>query len=119
MHKLLVDYFKEIDTTKLDKNDILQYPYLDSYWESRTRHPFFIYLDTHLIGFVLVNDYVLDKDFNAQYAVAEFYIIPSYRKQGYGKKAAVLLFKQFKGKWEIRQATENAIAIAFWDDIYF
>ena len=46
--------------------------------------------------------------------VAEFFVLPRYRRTGVGEHAARWLFDRFRGRWEVRQKTENARALAFW-----
>ncbi|MBA4367647.1 MAG: hypothetical protein C0403_08410 [Desulfobacterium sp.] len=44
----------------------------------------------------------------------EFYIVPFCRKQSMGQKFAHLIFKQYPGKWEIKQITGAEYASVFW-----
>ena len=114
LEQLMVAYFSEIDPSRLTTSGQLMYPYLNAYWEEPTRHAFFIQLEQGPIGFALVNDWVVDSTYQAQYAMAEFYLQPAYRRQGIGSAIAQELFVQFKGKWEVRQAVDHASAIHFW-----
>ena len=95
----------------------VEYPYLDTYWEDPRRHPYFLMLDQENIGFVLVNDWVLDSEFDAQYSVAEFYVKPAFRRKGIGQRAMQLLWEQYPGRWEIRQQLQNLPAQVFWRSI--
>jgi len=77
-------------------------------------HPFFIRVDGRLAGFALhegrsrlsgevgVND------------VAELFVMRKYRLRAIGERAAVALFDQFRGPWEVRQVRANVAAAAFW-----
>lgn len=49
--------------------------------------------------------------------IAEFYILPCYRKKGWGKMFAFDIFDSFPGPWQIRQIPTATDAIAFWREI--
>ncbi len=116
LEALLIAYFKEIDTSKIKSESSIEldYPFLDLYWKDKNRQPFFIEYKDENIGFVLINDWIVNKEYNATYSIAEFYIKPSYRRNSIGNTIAQELFTRFKGKWEIRQSINNLIAIKFW-----
>jgi predicted acetyltransferase len=46
--------------------------------------------------------------------IAEFYILPCYRKKGLGKLFAFTLFNTFRGPWQVRQIQTATAAIMFW-----
>ena len=73
-----------------------------------------IEIDNRNIGFVLINSFILDNDFQAEKSIAEFYIKSEFRRKGIGRKVIFQLFKTYKGKWEIRQQLENQKAQLFW-----
>lgn len=54
---------------------------------------------------------------NNRFDMAEFYILPCYRKLGYGKHLAFHLFETFQGPWQVRQVLAAEGAIAFWRSI--
>jgi predicted acetyltransferase len=116
LEELLIEYFNEIDNSRVkgDSTNELNYPFFDLYWKDEKRQPFFIEYNNKNIGFALINDWVLNKQFNAKYSIAEFYIKPEYRRSGIGSKIVQELFTRFKGKWEIKQSSTNLIAIDFW-----
>jgi predicted acetyltransferase len=45
--------------------------------------------------------------------IAEFYILPCYRKKGFGKQFAFAIFDFFPGSWQVRQIITAKDAIAF------
>lgn len=49
--------------------------------------------------------------------IAEFYILPCYRKKGYGKWLAFALFDLFHGAWQSRQIITAQNAIQFWQKV--
>ena len=120
LEKMLQVYFHEMNQYNSDKpneNGIYEYPYLHLYWEEANRFPYFIMNENEPIGFALVNDFVIDENFKAQYSIAEFYIKPAYRKRNIGKQIAYQIFNKYKGKWEIRQEIANLDAQHFWRKI--
>lgn len=110
----MLDYFQEIDPSKISSEKKLVYPYLDLYWKEALRKPFFIDYQDENIGFVLMNNWILNKAFDADYSIAEFYVSSNYRRIGIGSKIIQEIFARYKGKWEIRQSAQNLIAINFW-----
>lgn len=49
--------------------------------------------------------------------IAEFYILPCYRKRGFGKILAFALFNRFPGPWQVRQIQGATEANLFWTRI--
>lgn len=88
------------------------YPYLEQYWQEENRHPFLVKIEDKYVGFVLVNN----KHYSPQadYSVAEFFVMKKYRCQGIGKDMAFYIFEQFQGTWEVRVLPQNTEAILFW-----
>ena len=54
--------------------------YLDTYWEQKNRHPFLVYCNDELSGFVLVNQ--VGSHPKIDWKIAEFFIIGKQQKQG-------------------------------------
>jgi len=46
--------------------------------------------------------------------IAEFYVIPTERKKGLGRKMAFAAFDKYPGKWQVRQISGAEKAYAFW-----
>ena len=115
--ELMIQYFEEVAPEKVTltkAGKYLDYPYLDQYWTDKNRSIFEITVDEDMIGFAMVNDWVIYKKYNANRSIAEFYIHPEWRRKSIGSEIAVALFSRFKGKWEIRQSADNKVAIKFW-----
>lgn len=81
-------------------------------------------LDTHLgddtVGFLLTIDntpagiaVICCKEALA-YEVCEFYVVPYFRKNGIGMQFAHTIWKNYPGKWEIKQIQGAEFATAFW-----
>ena len=113
---MMLSYFKEVDNSKISKNHPaeLNYPYFDLYWIEPNRIPYKIIFNNEVVGFALINDYVLNKPFNADKSIAELHIKPAYRRLGIGKITVYQLFDKYKGKWEVRQNPTNYKAQHFW-----
>ena len=107
LRKLLSEYLIEMNIAD-------DYSYFDTYWIDNNRIPLMIEIDNRNIGFVLINSFILDNDFQAEKSIAEFYIKSEFRRKGIGRKVIFQLFKTYKGKWEIRQQLENQKAQLFW-----
>ena len=91
------------------------YRYLDLYWIESKRYPFIVRVNERLAGFVLINKFAYTKD--AEWTIAEFFVLKKYRNQGIGKKSAFYVFNKFPGKWEVRTLNENSVAKIFWRKI--
>lgn len=104
--------FSEMAGFDLDAHGYYHYAYLDHYWVEPDRHPFLVRVDGKLAGFVLVNRHTLSTD--NEFAIAEFFIMRKYRRQGIGRAVAFNIFDRFHGKWEVYEIIENTSAQAFW-----
>ncbi len=120
LKKMLLEYFKEIDDSKIvytKAGEEIEYPFLDLYWKETKRIPLNILWNNEIIGFILINDWIVYKEFEADKSIAELYIKPDFRRKGIGKKVTYKLFNKYKGKWEIRQSSTNYLAVKFWRSI--
>ena len=86
------------------------YAHFDHYWQDVQRWPFWAVLNGERIGFALVR---FAPELDAM-QMAEFYILPAFRKGGHGFEFAQGLLKKFPGRWKIRQIVANRGATAFW-----
>ncbi len=46
--------------------------------------------------------------------VAEFLIMPRYRRNHIGQKVAIDIFNMYKGNWEVEPIANSKIAYCFW-----
>ncbi len=51
------------------------------------------------------------------YSIAEFMIIPKYRRLKIGKRVAIELFNMHKGNWEVKPSCGSAVALTFWKSV--
>ncbi len=77
-------------------------------------HIYLIRVDKRWAGFAWVafGGYV-DPN-SANFLMDEFFILRKYRRRGVGEWAAVWLFNQYPGAWEVGEIPENTDAQCFW-----
>lgn len=110
--EVIMVYLQELGVEDTD------YPYLSLYWQEESRKAFWISCNKQNIGFAMVNNYVIDQKFYADQSIAEFYIQPKFRNQGFGKQTVKQLFQYFtKVKWEIGCLKSNSKALKFWQSL--
>ncbi len=89
-----------------------EYVYFLEYWREKGRHPYFIFLDSEIAGFILVRTVFTGED--SFFQVSEFYILPEYRRTGIGFEAVSLLWQKFPGLWGLQVLGNNKTARVFW-----
>jgi len=111
VRELLSEYLVELSAyDEVDHG----YRYFDSYWiEGDCRWPYFILGDGEVIGFAFVNT-VSPSGRGTDFSIAEFYIQPCARGNGYGLAAATELFRKHEGVWELSVMAANKRAQSFW-----
>ena len=117
MAELLQLYLKEFATfTHVDRdaNGRYEYPYLSHYWQDPQRFPFLIVSNNTTLGLALVRLETDPLNGDQQTDMAEFFILPAYRRQGLGQLAAKTLFGLFPGPWLVRVLLSNVAAEPFW-----
>jgi len=81
---------------------------LEANWKEKGYHGFYQFAEERPTGFVVKG---LVK---GRHDIAEFYILPCYRKRGFGKSLAFAIFDAFPGPWQVRQIQSALEANAFW-----
>lgn len=86
-----------------------------SHW-SKDYQIYLFYVKAIPVGFCVVNmQSMIDETLLEVRDIAAFFIVPLYRKSGYGKKFAQEILKQHTGIWEIRQLSSlEYTARQFW-----
>jgi len=102
--------FKHFELGKDGK--YLQYPYFENYWTEEQRFPYAVKYKEQIIGFSLVHDITLNKSIN--WKLAEFFIMPEYRRKNFGTETAITTIKSHPGSWEISVLEDNTPAKKFW-----
>ncbi len=109
------------ETSPYGKNDInkdgtFNYKFFDKYFTDDNREAYLIKNDDGgLLGFVMINQY-LQKVQNG-HAVAEFMILPRFRRMGIGKEIAKRCLTMHSGNWEISPADGSEQAYKFWKNV--
>lgn len=106
------------ETSVYGKNEIqddgtFSYKHFDKYFSDDDRIAFLIRdLDNRLLGFVMVNQYL--QKVKSGHAIAEFMILPRFRRRGIGRVVARQCFELFPGNWEVQPAPGSEMAYQFW-----
>ena len=104
------------DGNDLNEEALYAYPWFESYFtkEAEVRDAYFIKQQEtgRLLGFAMVNAFVQKYSFG--HSIAEFMVLPKYRRKQIGKKAAVLCFDRYPGPWEVSPSYGSKKAYQFW-----
>lgn len=100
--------FSGIDERPIGDDARYGYVYLDAYWSEPDRFPYLIWADGELAGLALV------RGLQEELTVAEFLVLPKFRRRAVGTRAARALFAQRPGRWRITEVPGNSAATAFW-----
>ena len=88
---------------------VYHYPWFDAYWRDADRWPFWVKVYGAAAGFAL-----LRRTSDGTMEMAEFYVLPEYRRTGAGIASARDLIARFAGPWSISQYQANAGSVVFW-----
>lgn len=105
--------FTEFVPEDVDENGRYRYAPIKYYWKEPGRHAYFIKVDSHIAGFVMLRTLEYDSP-TPIFSMAEFFIMKIYRKKGIGKQVASQIFSKFQGEWEVSELEENIPAQNFW-----
>ena len=105
------------DGNEMNQDALFNYQYFDNYFTDADRDAFFIReLDTNkLLGFVMINTYMQKSD--SGHSIAEFMVIPKYRKNKIGKEIAFKCFDMYHGNWEVSPSLNSESAYLFWQKV--
>ncbi len=105
------------DGNEMNENAIFEYKYFDKYFEDNTRDAFIVrdIENSKILGFVMINTYV--QKVKSGHSIAEFMIVPKYRREKIGSKVAVECFNLYKGDWEVSPSFESRSAYLFWKSV--
>ena len=65
----------------------------------------------------MVNDYPEIPDTKPDFCVAEFFVMPLYRRMGIGRQAAFQLFDLHRGQWQLQRHPHNTASVHFWNRV--
>ena len=97
---------------EIDENGVFKYTWFNNYFTDADREAYFIYYENKIIGFTMINENL--KFSSNGKSVAEFLIMPSYRRHHFGERVAMDIFNMHKGVWEVEPIENNPIAYKFW-----
>ena len=105
------------DLNEMNEEAIFEYKYFNSYFTDDDRDAYFIREKgtNKILGFAMVNSYV--QVFENGHSIAEFMVIPKYRKNHIGKKVAFELFDRYRGNWEVSPSYNSCSALFFWNKV--
>ena len=103
------------NTNKIGEDGLFPYKWFDNYFTDDDRDAFFIRDDDKVVGFVMINQFM--KKCDNGHSVAEFLVLPEYRRNHIGKKVAYLVFDMFPGNWEVEPIEESNEACRFWENV--
>lgn len=112
------DYeFSQWDKRDVNNLGLYGYQYLDHYWTEEKRWAYFILIDDKLAGFAMVIDLPEVDGREADFQMAEFFVMYKYRCLGVGKQAFFKVLELHKGKWQLKRHPANIVAVKFWDKV--
>lgn len=108
--------FEESLTDLNDMNDdaLFDYPWFDGYFTEEEREAYFIRQrgTARLLGFAMIRRHA-----DGRHSIAEFLVIPKYRRRGVGSQAAENCFALHEGLWEVKPAYGSEQAKCFWQRV--
>lgn len=106
--------FTEFCDVDIGDNGLYGYEHVHLYWTDSTRFPYLIYVEKKIAGFILVqkgSSLLKDK---TVWDISEFFIMKKYKRHGIGTAAALKIWEQFRGPWQVRVLISNRPACSFW-----
>ena len=107
----------ENDLNEMNNKAIFEYKYFENYFTDKDRDAYFIKEENtnKLLGFAMVNTYT--QIFEDGHSIAEYMVIPKYRRNKIGKQVAIELFNKYKGNWEVTPSLNSKKAYLFWKNV--
>ena len=106
--------FTEFCGFDIGDDGLYGYERLPLYWTEPTRFPYLIYVDKKIAGFILVQKGSPISDDTTVWDISEFFVMKKYKRHGVGTAAALKIWEQFIGPWQVRVLVSNPIACSFW-----
>ena len=105
------------DLNEMNDEAIFEYKWFENYFKDTTREAYFVKEENSnkLLGFAMVNEYMQKTE--KGHSIAEFMIIPKYRRLKIGKRVAIEIFNMHQGNWEVKPSYGNKIAFSFWKNV--
>jgi len=109
--------FSQYEDTDVNKLGLYGYKYLDCYWLEDNRWAYFIEVDGNLAGFIMVGNHPEAPDREADFCIAESFVMYKYRRGGVGKKAFFMIADLHKGRWQLKIHPKNLPSVSFWNKV--
>lgn len=105
------------DGNKMGEDGLFAYLWFDDYFADPVREAYLIHARNGetLLGFAMVHPY--PPALPPRYSVAEFLILPPFRRQGAGTAAARACFQTHSGVWEVSPSFGSEKALRFWERV--
>lgn len=114
LRKYFLDYLVELSrfdpTIIMDDQGTPIYKWYDCYWQERGRYPFLFSIDGRFVGLALVRE--LEPK---HHEIAEFYVLPEFRKDNNALDFATRITELFGGRFSFSTRSENIRAVKFWN----
>lgn len=92
------------------------YKYFSNYLTDNDRDAYLIKSKTgELMGFVMINQYL--QKIKTGHSIAEFLVLPRFRRNGVGSEVAKRCFAMYPGNWEVSPADGSDSAYKFWKTV--
>jgi predicted acetyltransferase len=111
--QLYLHDFCDFDHADVDEAGRFSYRWLDDYGAKPGYHALVLRVDGRPAGFTLLEE-IGSEDNPERHYIAEFFVLRSYRRRGYGAVMARALFDRFPGRWHVEEIARNTPAQAFW-----
>jgi predicted acetyltransferase len=114
IHTMLQNYLRDLtafESIRLNAAGEYEYQYLPYYWTENTRYPYLFYSGDSVSGFALVRK---ETHF---FSMAEFTILPNFRRNGLGILYAFEVIHKHPGKWHIEYNVKNTAGKKFWNKL--
>ena len=100
----------------INKEAVFEYKWLDNYFTDDDRDAYIIYDgEDNILGMAMVNSYLKVPHKCKAQCIAEFLVLPKYRRCNIGKRVAHLIFNMYDGEWEVQPMENNEGAYMFWE----
>lgn len=97
---------------ELNENGLFKYTWFNNYFTDPDREAYFIKNNDKYLGFAMINSHLqFEKEGKS---IAEFLIMPQYRRHHIGKRVAFEIFDKYKGNWEVAPIGDSEQAYNFW-----
>ena len=107
--------FSQWDGQEMGADGMYGYQWLDLYWKEPNRWAYFALVDGRIAGFALVCTWP-ELERKTDFSLAEFCVVPKYRRAGVGMALALEVFRRHQGTWQLRRHPKNTVSVRFWDE---